>query len=289
MARMEWKLIMKFGASTFIWVSPFSDDTLHLFQKVHDMGFDTLEICVESPETINIESIAKASTKTGIEVIICGAFGVERDISSNDSAIRVQGVNYIKTCIDIAVQIGSKMVSGPMYSATGKTKLLSLDEKTRQWDFAVENMKIVGEYARKSGIKLAIEPLNRFETDFINTVDQGLAFINRIDMDNVGLLLDTFHMNIEEKNIGNAIRLAGNKVFNFHACANDRGTPGEDHINWTEVKEALHDIGYNDYIVIEAFNSGITEIAKAVSLWRELATSSDELAVSGVKFLKEIF
>jgi len=280
---------MKFGASTFIWVSPFSDDTLDLFQKAHDMGFDTLEICIESPETINIDSIVKASKETEIEVIICGAFGHDRDISSDDLAIREQGVEYIKACIDIANQVGSKLVSGPMYSATGKTNLLSPDEKAKQWDLAVENMKIVSEYASEKGIKLAIEPLNRFETDFINTVAQGLELIGRIDADNVGLLIDTFHMNIEEKNTGDAIRLAGDKVFNFHACANDRGTPGNDNINWAEVKNALSDIDYNDYMVIEAFNSGITEIAKAVSLWRELATTPDELASNGVRFLKAIF
>ena len=289
LAKMEWKLIMKFGASTFIWVSPFSDDTLHLFQKAYDMGFDTLEICIENPETINIDSIVKASKETGVEVIICGAFGPDRDISSNELDIRKQGVKYIKTCIDIAAKVGSKLVSGPMYSAVGKTNLLTPDEKSEQWDLAVENMKIVSGYANEKGIKLAFEPLNRFETDFINTVEQGLEFIDRIGLDNVGMLIDTFHMNIEEKNIGDAIRLAGDKVFNFHACANNRGTPGDDNINWYEVKTALDDIGYDEYLVIEAFNSGITEIATAVSLWRKLASSPDELASNGVKFLKEIF
>lgn len=280
---------MKFGASTFIWVSPFNDDTLDLFHKVADMGFDTLEICIESPDTINVDSIVKASNETGIQVIICGAFGPERDISSIDPTVREQGLAYIKECIDIAAQVGSEIVSGPMYSAVGKTNLLSADEKEQQWHLATQNMKIAATYASKLGVKLAFEPLNRFETDFINTVEQGLELIRRIGMDNVGMLIDTFHMNIEEKNIGDAIRLAGDKIFNFHACANDRGTPGDDHINWVEVKKALQDINYDGHMVIEAFNPGITEIAKAVALWRPLAASPDELAASGIKFLKEMF
>lgn len=283
------RLTMKFGASTFIWVSPFGDDSLDLFQKVGEMGFDTLEVCVESPETINVEHILTAAKTAGVDVIICGAFGPTRDISSTDAAVREEGLNYIKTCIDIAFQVGSKLVSGPMYAAVGKTNLLTPDEKQKQWDFAVKNMKEAALYAQQFGVKLAFEPLNRFETDMINTVAQGLDLIGQIDMENVGMLIDTFHMNIEEKNIADAIRLAGDRVFNFHACANDRGTPGEDHINWKEVKQALQDIQYDGHVVIEAFNSNITEIAKAVALWRPLASSPDALASNGIKFLKELF
>ncbi|MCL2559435.1 MAG: sugar phosphate isomerase/epimerase [Turicibacter sp.] len=280
---------MKFGASTFIWVSPFSNDTLDLFQKAKDMGYDILEICIEDPDTIDTDRIVKAAADTGMQVIICGAFGPERDVSATDAKTRAQGVAYIKTCIDIAVKVGSDLVSGPMFSATGKTNLLSETERASQWHRAVYHLKEASAYAKEKGVKLAIEPLNRFETDFINTVEQGLELVARIGMDNVGLLIDTFHMNIEEKNIGEAIRLAGDKVFNFHSCASDRGTPGKDHINWQEVKDALSDIHYQGPVVIEAFNSNITEIAKAVSLWRPLADSPDELAGEGVSYLKGVF
>jgi len=280
---------MKFGASTFIWVSPFSDDTLDLFHKVQHMGFDMLEICVESPETINVHSIAAASAMTGIGIIICGVFGAGRDISSVDPAVRTAGVEYLKTCVDIAAGVGAEVVSGPMYSATGKTNLLSPEEKTAQWNFAVENMKIVAEYAKQKDIKLAVEPLNRFETDFINTVEQGMELLERIGFDNVGLLLDTFHMNIEEENIRDAICKAGDRLFSFHACANDRGTPGRDHIDWVPIKRAFRKIGYDKYMVIEAFNTDITEIARAVSLWREPVDPPDLLAIKGLKFLKRVF
>ena len=280
---------MKFGANTFIWVSPFSDDTLNLFQKVKDMGFNTLEIAVEDPTTINVQNVKQASEETGIEITICGAFGANRDISSTDSNIRMQGLDYIKTCVDIAKQIGCELISGPMFSAVGKTNLLTPEEKEMQWQWGVENMKLAAQYAKERNIRLAVEPLNRFETDFINTVCQGRDFIDRIDMDNVGLLIDTFHMNIEEKNIGEAIRLAGDKIFNFHACGSDRGTPGEDNTKWDEVKQALCDVGYDGLVTIEAFNTGITEIAKAVSLWRELAPSPDHVASAGINFLKNLF
>jgi len=280
---------MKFGASTFIWVSPFSNRTMSLFEKVKKQGFDVLEICIEDPETIDAAVIAKAAATFDVEPLICGAFGPGRDISADDPSSRQTGVSYIKTCIDIASQVGAKLVSGPMYAEVGKIGLQTPDAKKQRTEWAVENMQTVAAYAKNAGVKLAVEPLNRFETDFLNTVDQGLAFLEQIGATNVGFLLDTFHMNIEEKKIGDAIRRAGEKIFNFHACGNDRGTPGEDHINWDEIKRALQDVGYDDYLIIESFNTDIKEIARAVSLWRPLATSADDLAVNGLHFLKRQF
>ena len=280
---------MKYGISSFVWVSPFSDATLDALKKAADMGFDLFEICVEDPATIHPESILPALRDAGIAPLVCGAFGPERDISSEDAAIRRQGADYIKCCVDIAAALGSDMVSGPMYSATGKARLLSADDKKRQWDWAVENMRTCADHAAEKGVRLAVETLNRFETDFLNTVDQGLDFLGRIDRDNVGFLLDTFHMNIEETDIPAALRKAGDRIFNFHACSNNRGTPGEDHIDWSGIVDAFRDIGYNRPIVIESFTTDITEIAKAVSLWRPLAKSQDDLARNGLAFLRKTF
>ncbi|MFP7442908.1 sugar phosphate isomerase/epimerase family protein [Bacillus infantis] len=278
---------MKFGASTFIWVSPFSNQTLNLIDKVKNIGFDYLEICIEDPETIDVASIRNHLNEVGLQALVCGAFGPHRDISSDDRAVREQGVEYIKTCIDIAAELGSPLVSGPMYSATGKTRLLSPEEKKNQWNLAADNMKIVADYAAGKGVKLAVEPLNRFETDFLNTVQQGLDFFSLVDRENVGFLLDTFHMNLEEKDIAAAIRLAENKIFNFHSCENDRGTPGTGHIPWDEVFQALKEISYDGPVVIESFTTEIKEIARAVSQWRPLAPSQDSLGEEGLQFLKK--
>jgi D-psicose/D-tagatose/L-ribulose 3-epimerase len=133
---------------------------------------------------------------------------------------------------------------------------------------------------------LAIEPLNRYETDMINTVEQGLELCAAVDAENVGLLLDTYHMNIEEKSMGDAIRTAAGRLFHFHACENDRGTPGTGHIPWADAFEALSDIGYTGHVVIESFTPAVTEIARAVSLWRPLDASGDELAAAGLRFLE---
>jgi D-psicose/D-tagatose/L-ribulose 3-epimerase len=280
---------MKIGASTFIWVSPFSNSTLDLAEKAREMGFDILEICVEDPRTIDVKSILGRLEKNGLETTICGAFGPDRDASSEDSSIRDQAITYIKKCVDIAQQLNSQVVAGPMYSAVGKTRLLAPAEKEQQWQWAVESLRKAGDYAGERNVKLALEPLNRFETDFINTAEQGLELLDRIGNSNVGLLLDTFHMNVEEKDSADAIRKAGPHIFHFHTCENDRGTPGTGQVHWNAVKKALSDARYEGPVVIEAFNSGIKEIARAVALWRPLASSPDSLASEGLRFLRELF
>jgi D-psicose/D-tagatose/L-ribulose 3-epimerase len=280
---------MQFGASTFIWASPFSNQTLDLFDRAKSIGFDILEICVEDPATIDAAAISERAARTGIAVTICGAFSPDRNLSSEDAAIRQAGLDYLQHCIDFASALNSPFVSGPMYAAVGDTRLLDEAARREQWRRAVESLKRAAAYAASRGVKLAIEPLNRFETDLVNTVNQGLKLVDDIGADNVGLLLDTFHMNIEEKDIPAAIRRAAGHVVEFHACSNDRGTPGEDHLPWRDIAAALREVRYEGPIVIEAFTPEIKEIAKAVSIWRPLAASQDALAADGLKHLRRVF
>jgi D-psicose/D-tagatose/L-ribulose 3-epimerase len=274
------------GASTFIWASPFGDDRLDLADHVAELGFDVLEICIEDPDTVTPDAVNEAAGRAGVQVSVCGAFGPDRDVSHEDPERRRLGIAYLRRCVDIAAEVGSPHVAGPMYSATGKTRLLPEGEREQQRRWAAESLREVAEYAAGRGVALAIEPLNRFETDLVNTVAQGVELCERIDADNVGLLLDTFHMNIEEKSIADGLRRAGDRVFHFHACENDRGAPGTGHIAWPEVFGALRDIGYAGQVVIESFTPAIKEIARAVSMWRPLAASEDELAREGLNFLR---
>ena len=279
--------MMKLGLSSFVWTSPFSDESLPLLGKARDMGFDAYEICIEDPATINAGKIASEAKKQGMDVLICGAFGPERDIGSEAADYRETGINYVKTCVDIAYEVGSPIVAGPMYSGSGNMKPRTAKEIADRRAYIATNLKLLADYAAERGVKLALEPLNRFETDLLNTVEQGLNLFGEIGKENVGFLLDTFHMNIEEKNIHEAIRRAGTKVFHFHACANDRGTPGEDHFDWREISAALKDINYSGYAVIESFCPEIKEIARSFSLWRRVASSPDALAEQGLAFLSK--
>jgi len=277
----------RYGASSFIWVSPFGDDKLDIAQHVADLGFDILEICIEDPALVSASAINAAAQAAGVEISVCGAFGPDRDVSHEDPAMRERGLEYLRFCIDLAAEVGSPHVAGPMYSATGKARLLPEDQRSQQRQWAAESLRAAGEYAAERGVRLAIEPLNRFETDLVNTTAQGVDLCERIGLDNVGLLLDTFHMNIEEKDIATALRQAGDRVFHFHACENDRGAPGSGHVEWEAVHRALDDIGYAGAVAIESFTPEIREIARAVSAWRPVAQSGDALAREGLEFLKQ--
>jgi D-psicose/D-tagatose/L-ribulose 3-epimerase len=275
------------GLSSFVLASPFTDAELGWFDYARDVGFGAVEVCVEAPEQLSAQAINEAATRTGLRVLVCGAFGPKRDISHETPDMRSAGVNYIKACVDLAAAVGSPLVAGPMYSATGKARLLPPAERLQQWAWAVEGLQEAADYAGHKGVRLAIEPLNRFETDLVNTVEQALELCARVGRPNVGLLLDTFHMNIEEKSTPAAIMAAGDRLFHVQAAENDRGTPGTGQVPWDEVWEALDAVGYEGAIVVESFLPTVAEIARAVSLWRPVAESMDALAREGLSFVRE--
>ena len=275
------------GASTWIWTSPFSDAELGLVARAKQFGFDVLEIAVEDPALINGDLVREAGLAAGVGFTVCGAFGPDRDLSHEDAGTRQVGIDYVKQCVDLAAAIGAPHVVGPMYSAVGKTRMLEPAEREQQRALAVESLKLLAGYAGERGVRLAVEPLNRFETDLVNTAEQVLELVGMVGADNVGVLLDTFHMNIDEKSLGDAIRLVGDRLLQVHTCENDRGTPGTGHVPWSEVFEALAEIDFAGPLVIESFTPELREIAKAVSLWRPLDAPPDELARNGARFLRE--
>jgi D-psicose/D-tagatose/L-ribulose 3-epimerase len=280
---------MKFGVNTFVWISPCTTSAVKdLAPKVKEMGFDILEISCENPELINIEQVKLDLEKNHLLPVVCGVFGPDRNISSHDAKIVENAKSYSRWLIDAAHELGSPVVCGPMYSAVGKEHIDDQAPREAEWDLAVSGIREMAQYAEPKSVNIALETLNRFETDMLNIVSQGLEFIRQTGMDNVGLHLDTFHMHLEEKNSGDAIRLANKKIYHFHACENDRGVPGTGQVHWSEVAKALKDVNYRGPVVIESFTSQVKEIARAVCIWREIAPSQDAIAMQGLKFLKDL-
>lgn len=281
---------MQFGASTFIWVSPFDTNSFDLVYKVKEMGYDILEVAVEKAELIDWDRLNEMVQEVGLSVTISGAFGPERDISSDNPNVREQGVQYIVDCLKIAEKMGSPVFTGPVYSAVGKTRFVSEDQKKQEREWCLENLWKVGKIAQDCGVVLGVEPLNRFETDMVNTADQALSLVKEVANPNIKISLDTFHCNIEEKNIPDAIRKVG-KDFLCHVQGNesDRGTPGTGHLDWVGIKEALTEIGYDGAMVIETFGAPSEELAGAACIWRPLANSPDELASEGLAFYKKLY
>jgi len=280
---------MYFGANTFIWESPFTTRGTKLFDHIKALGFDAIEIAVEDPTLIEPKVVKHELERTGLRGIVCGVFPPTRDISSDDPLVRQTGFEYLKWCIDFAALIGSPIVGGPMYSCVGKARILPPEERRAEIERSAENLFKLCEYAAPREVRLAMEPINRFETDMINTVKQGLEMIQLVNHPNLGLHLDTFHMHLEEKDSAAAIRAAGDRVFHVHAAENDRGIPGSGQVQWQAIAKALKDIGYNGAVVIESFTPEVKSIAQAVCIWREIAPNQDAVAVEGLRFLKQLF
>jgi D-psicose/D-tagatose/L-ribulose 3-epimerase len=279
---------MRFGVLTVIWTTPFQTSELRLVDHAAELGFDVLECAVEQVGAMDTGRLKEALDRAGLGSTVAMAFSPDRDVAHADAAVRKGGIDYIKHCIDVAVQIGAPVASGPMYAATGKARLLPPSERRAEFERAAESLKAVADYAGQNGVDLAIEPLNRFETDMVNTTEQGLEMCDLIGQPSAGLLLDTFHMNIEEKSIGDAIRMAKGRIFHFHSCENDRGTPGSGHVPWDEVAQALRDVEYDRVVSIESFVPDIPELAGAVKMWREVFSSPDDLAREGQAFLRQL-
>jgi len=190
-------MAIRFGINPWVWSAPFSTETVQLFPKIKKMGFDVVELPLEDPAIADLKAIREGLKKNGLGAsTICGAFGPDRDLTNDDPKVQENGLAYIKICIDAAVTVGAPVVAGPMYSAVGKARLVSPEQKKVEWDRAVTHLKTAAQIAADKGVRLAIEPLNRFETDLINTADQALQLVKDVGAKALGVHLDTFHMNI---------------------------------------------------------------------------------------------
>ncbi|GAB3527656.1 sugar phosphate isomerase/epimerase [Pontibacter brevis] len=277
---------IKFGVSTWLWTSPFSTETTSLFPKIKEMGYDMVEIPVEDPALLDVKKVKEALAENGLKPIICGAFGPSRDLTHDDPTYHQTSFDYIEACLDICVELGAGFLAGPMYSAVGKARLVSPEQKQVEWDRAVTNLRKVCDMAEDRGLKIALEPLNRFESDLINTAEDVMRLVNDINHPAANVLLDGFHMNIEEPSIERAIRLAGDKLIHLQVSENYRGTPGTGQTRWDDYRRGLEAIDYKGAVSIESFTPQVKELAGAVCIWRPLVPSQDGFASEGLQFLK---
>ena len=280
--------MIKYGINTFIWASPFRTKDLPLLGRAKSLGFDLVEIPIEGEQDIDYKKAAEEYRRTELACSVCAVMGAGRDPSHDDEAIQEGGVSYLKSLIEAAVAMGSPIVAGPLYAAVGRTWQATPDQRCRELDRCAKNLKQVARYAEDKGITLALEPLNRFETSFINLTEQALELLEMIGSQRVKLMMDTFHANIEEKSLGKAIEAAGPLMVHIHANENDRGTPGSGHVAWSEIEAALRRIKFDGAVVIESFSMEVKEIARAAAVWRPLAASPDALARDGLAFLKKL-
>jgi D-psicose/D-tagatose/L-ribulose 3-epimerase len=279
----------KYGVSTWLWESPFNTRSVALFPKIKGMGYDLVEIPVEDPDLIDGEVVNKALEDNGLGAVVCGAFGPTKDLTHEDTAVHQNCFGYIEKCFQLCNLLGVDFFAGPMYAAVGKARMLPKEERKREWDLAVANIAKVCTMAQDHGLSIALEPLNRFESDMINTAEDVMCFIKDVNHSSAKVLLDGFHMTIEESNIAEAIKLVGDKLLHVQVSENHRGIPGTGLTPWADFAKGLKAIGYKGAIVIESFTPEIKELAGAVCIWKNLARSQDDFAIQGIEFLKRTF
>jgi D-psicose/D-tagatose/L-ribulose 3-epimerase len=275
------------GANIWIWESPITDRAIaEVAPRVQELGFDLIELPVEEPGAWDPDRAAELLGELGLDAGVCCVMPPGRDLATDDAEAAAATVNYLRHCVEVADRVGSRVVAGPMYAAVGRLWRLAADERPATLARVAAGLQPVAELAAERGVKLAIEPLNRYETSLINTVAQGLELLEAVDHPACGLLLDTFHMNIEEKDPAAAARAAGDRIAHVHTCGTDRGSPGADAFDWPAFLAALGDAGYDGPLCIESFTDANEVIATAASIWRPLASSPDALAGDGLAFLR---
>ncbi|MEU8525775.1 MULTISPECIES: sugar phosphate isomerase/epimerase family protein [Streptomyces] len=273
------------GVNTWVWDSPSTDLTLgRLVPRIAGWGFDVIELPVEQPGEWSPGRTAELLHDHGLaaSVVLVMAPGRELVAASPETVRDTQ--DYLKHCVDVAVAVGSPTISGPAYASVGRTWKLDTDERRTVLAELRENLRPVAAYAAERGVRIGVEPLNRYETSLINTVEQALDALP----DECGLALDTYHLNIEERSPAQAIRDAGSRIAHIQVCGTDRGAPGADHFDWTGFADAVKDADYTGPWVIESFTPDNTTIATAASIWRPLAASQDALATDGLAFLRTL-
>lgn len=275
---------MKIGMNLLLWTAAADESHFKLLEDLKEWGFDGVEFPMFAPDCspwgafkAHLDDLGMSSS--AVVVLPEGASLIDEDAASQQA-----GVDHLKASIDSCVEVGADTLAGPIYHPVGA--LIDRGPNDDERKRCAENLQKVGEHAEGSGVTISVEPLNRFETYFLNCQSDAAALIDDVGRDNVGILYDTFHSNIEEKRIGDAIHVGGKRINHVHVCSNDRGTPGEDHILWDENFGALSEIGYDGWLTIEAFGAWLPELAGATCIWRKMAPSEEHVARNGLRHIQ---
>ena len=276
---------MKFGVNTFIWSATFDPSHFGLLPTIKEAGFDGVEIPLLKPKDLQAASIRKAIEANDLGCNCCTVLVDGFSLISDSPDIRKRTQQHLRDIAKAAAEAGAKIVAGPLYSPVGY--LPGRRRTGEEWKWAVEGFQSVGETLAANDVIFAIEPLNRFETFFLNTAADAAQLAKEIGHPNIGILFDTFHANIEEKNIAAGYRTVGPYLKHVHTCENDRGIPGSGHVEWKEVFEALRSLNYEGWLTIEGFAFALPELSAAASIWRDIERTPESIAFDGVRFLKD--
>ena len=275
---------MKIGMNLLLWTTHLDKTHRDLLHQIRSWGYDGVEIPLFSLDQIDTAWITGELKATGLAVTTVTALRPEANLVGASQAEQHAGLEHLRRSIELTRQLGATLLCGPVYSPVGR--LLGRGRTAEEWKRAVTNFQEVGRMAEANGVRVAIEPLNRFETYVLNIAEDTRALLDEVRDDSLGILLDTFHANIEEKTLAGALRTCGRRLAHVHVSDNDRGICGSGHVAWDELFQGLRDLRYDGWVVVESFSQSLPEIAAATAIWRPLAPSSQVYAQESLKFLR---
>ena len=276
---------MKFGVNTFIWSATYDLTVQALLPSIKRRGFDGIEVPIFQPAEFPASAIRRDTEANGIECTVCSVILPGWSLISDDADIRGKTVLHLRDAIKAVADAGSRILAGPLYCPVGY--LPGRRRTADEWNRAVEGYQSLTSTLEDNNVTLAIEPLNRFETFFLNTAADAAALCDQVGHPNVGILFDTFHANIEEKDIAAGYLTVGRHLRHVHTCENDRGTPGSGHVEWDSVFQALRELRYDGWLTIESFGVALGDLSAAASIWRDIERTPESIAFDGIQFLRK--
>lgn len=274
---------MKYGMNLLLWSGEFSNDLIPICEKLKGFGFDGVELPMFNVD-LDYAAIGKHLDDIGLARTAVCVRNEEDNPISPDPAVRAAGVTANKKTLDCCAALGAETLVGPYHSAIGLFS--GAGPTSDEWKWGVDSMRQVAEHAGDVGVKLGVEALNRFECYLLNCHADSARFVREVDHPACGMMYDTFHANIEEKSVQDAVNAGGDKLFHIHISENDRSTPGEGGVDWDSNFDAITNCGYDGWLVIEAFGLALPEIAAATKIWRKMYKDELTLAANGLKFMK---
>ncbi len=275
---------MRFGLNLLLWTDTLSDDFLPLLEELKEIGYDAVELPVFGPDDAACKTWGKRLSELGLARTGTVVRGPDENPISADAKIRRAGIDANRRALDQCAALGCEVMAGPFHSALGSFS--GKGPTADEWRWGVESMREVAEHAATVNVTMALEAVNRFECYFINTAADGARFVHEVDHPRCRMMYDTFHANIEEKNIPNAIRSLKDCLAHVHISENDRSTPGSGNVRWSETFDTLREIGYRGFMVVEAFGLALPNLVAATKIWRRMFKNERQLAVDALKFMK---
>lgn len=275
---------MKYGVNMMVWTTHVGRERETLLSRIQEWGFDGVELFLSEQEPADVPAVKTMLDRFNLERTTCCVLPREANLVSAQPQVRARGIDFLKRCVERTSALGAQLMCGPIYASLGV--MTGLRRTKEEWEWAVEGLRAAARRAQELGVTLCVEPLNRFETYFLNTLNDAAQLLQDIGAPNVRIHFDTFHANIEESQPAAALRTAAEQLGHVHISENDRGIPGSGHVDWRSILSTLKQVGYNGWLTIESFAQPEPELAAAAAIWRDLAPSGDELARQGLRFIK---